>query len=131
MPSTPPYILEDRTGINSASDFDDLYDRIFFRVARPPQRTTTMFYSMNIRGSRHRDSLPFTRQPIAKLEFAPDESLGTVFFIQQRNRELTIPMNRYLRKTSIFGGYVIFLNDSPILSNLGLAKVPAEKIYGF
>ena len=130
MPSTPPYILEDRTGINSASDFDDLYDRIFYRVARPPQQTTTMFYSMNRRGSRHRDSLPFTQQPIAKLVFASDESLGNVSFVQQRNQVSTIPMNRYLRKVSIFGGYVTSLL-TPILSNLELAKVPAEKIYGF
>jgi hypothetical protein len=105
MPAIPPYILEDRTGVNSASDFDDLYDRIFFRIARLPRRTTTMVYSMNIRGSRHRDSLPFHQQPIAMLDFAPDESLGNVTFVHQRNN-LTMPMNRYLRKTSLFGGYV-------------------------
>lgn len=105
MPSIPPYILEDRTGINSASDFDDLYDRIFFRIARQPQRTTsTMIYSMNIRGSRHRDSLPFNQHPIAVLDFAPDQSLGTVSFLQPRPK-ITISMNRYLRKTSLFGGY--------------------------
>jgi len=106
MPATPPYVLEDRTGVNSASDFDDMYDRIFFRIARPPRRTTTMVYSMNIRGSRHRDTLPFNQQPIAMLDFAPDESLGNVTFVQQRNN-LVIPMNRYLRKTSLFGGSLL------------------------
>lgn len=103
MPPIPPYILEDRTGINSASDFDDLYDRIFFHIARPPHRSTTMIYGMNFRGSRHRDSLPFSQEPIAVLDFAPDNSLGSISYPELPTK-FTMPMNRYLRKMSLFGG---------------------------
>lgn len=103
MPPPPPYILEDRTGLNTATDFDDLYDRIFFRIARVPDRTTTMIYSMNIRGSRHRDSLPFTREPIVILDFMPDERLGDISYVR-RPSNFSMPMQRYLRKTSLFGG---------------------------
>ncbi|RDB20264.1 hypothetical protein Hypma_012682 [Hypsizygus marmoreus] len=102
----PPYILEDRTGSNTATDFDDLYDRIFFRIARVPDRTTTMIYSMNIRGSRHRDSLPFNQQPIAILDFAQDERLGNISYVQHPHN-LTMPMHRYLRKTSLFGASLL------------------------
>ena len=30
---TLPYYLEDRTGLHTASDYDDIYDRLFLRVA--------------------------------------------------------------------------------------------------
>ncbi len=66
-----PYILEDRTGTNTGSDFDDIYDRLFFRVARSPAQTATMIYNMHRRASRHRDSLPFTQDPIVVLDFLP------------------------------------------------------------
>lgn len=105
MPVTVPYVLEDRTGLNTASDFDDMYDRIFFRVARLPQRTTTMIYSMNMRGSRHRDKLPFNQEPVAILDFSPNETLGTISYVQPP-LNFSLPMSRYLRKTSIFGGCV-------------------------
>lgn len=99
-----PYVLEDRTGSNTASDFDDIYDRMFFRVARPQDRgTATMIYDMTRRASRHRDSLPFQREPIAILNFMPDESLGSISYVKPPIN-VSIPMGRYLRKTSIFGG---------------------------
>ncbi|KAF9457396.1 hypothetical protein BDZ94DRAFT_1273304 [Collybia nuda] len=106
MPVTVPYVLEDRTGLNTGSDFDDLYDRIFFRVARLPQKTTTMIYSMNMRGSRHRDKLPFNQEPVAILDFTPNESLGTISYVQHP-LNFSLPMSRYLRKTSIFGGSLL------------------------
>ncbi|GLB33142.1 hypothetical protein LshimejAT787_0100270 [Lyophyllum shimeji] len=102
MPPPPPYILEDRTGSLTATDFDDLYDRIFFHIARVPERPTTMIYSMNIRGSRHRDSLPFNQQPIVVLDFSPDEKLGTISYMQ-KPYNISLPMHRYLRKTTLFG----------------------------
>ncbi|KIK68850.1 hypothetical protein GYMLUDRAFT_34843 [Collybiopsis luxurians FD-317 M1] len=97
-----PYVFEDRTGQFDSSDFDDIYDRLFYRVARDPQRTATMVYDMGRRASRHRDSLPFHRRPIAILNFMPDESLGNICY--PRNSNASIPMNHYLRRTSIFGG---------------------------
>ncbi|KAL0948848.1 hypothetical protein HGRIS_008969 [Hohenbuehelia grisea] len=95
------YTLEDRTGHNTCSDFDDIYDRLYLRVARLPQRTTTMIYQMRHRSSRHRDSMPFSAEPIVILDFASDESLGNISFTKA---QITIPMSRYLRKTSLFGG---------------------------
>jgi len=100
-----PYIFEDRTGAHTSSDFDDIYDRLFFHVATAPQRSGSsaiMIYSMNRRASRHRDSQPFHHTPSAVLEFLPDGSLGNVSFMQPGGT-LTIPMVRYLRKTSLFG----------------------------
>jgi len=114
----PPYILEDRTGQITATDFDDLYDRVFFRIARvpgtvglagtrerPTTGTRTMIYRMNIRGSRHRDSLPFTQQPVVILDFSPDERLGNITFVREGEEDgsLAVPMQRYLSKTSWFG----------------------------
>jgi hypothetical protein len=103
-----PYIFEDRTGAHTSSDFDDIYDRLFFHVATAPQRSGSsaiMLYSMRCRSSRHRDSQPFQHTPSAVLEFLPDGSLGNVSFMQPGGT-LTIPMVRYLRKTSLFGRYV-------------------------
>ncbi|KAJ7775627.1 hypothetical protein DFH07DRAFT_87201 [Mycena maculata] len=100
-----PYILEDRTGAHTTSDFDDIYDRLFFHVATAPQRSgssATMIYSMNRRASRHRDAQPFHNTPAAVLEFLPDGSLGNVSFMQPAGT-LTIPMGTYLRRTSLFG----------------------------
>ncbi|TFK31856.1 hypothetical protein BDQ12DRAFT_659952 [Crucibulum laeve] len=97
-----PFILEDRTGSNSNSDFDDMYDRMFYHIARSPGRTTTLIYEMPIRSSRHRRNLPLDREPIVHLEFLPDESLGNISFMKAPY-QTTIPMSRYLRKTTIFG----------------------------
>lgn len=97
-----PYVFEDRTGQLYGSDFDDMYDRLFYRVSREPHKTVTMLYDMGRRASRHRDSLSFQRQPIATLEFKSDRSLGNICFAVNRN--VPVPINRYLTRTSIFGG---------------------------
>jgi len=106
MPRGPlPYTLEDRTGLQN-TDYDEIYDRIFLRVARLPEQSkslVTMIYKMNQRSSRHRDSLPFRQNPSVTLEFGLDESLGNISF-QHPNATTTTPMSRYLRKTSLFGG---------------------------
>lgn len=102
MHRMPPITLEDRTGINTNTDFDDMYDRIFFHVARTPGQTTTKIYEMTIRASRHRSTLPLDKEPIILLDFAPDESLGTISFLKAPSQP-SISMGRYLRKTSIFG----------------------------
>ncbi|KAK0191723.1 hypothetical protein F5146DRAFT_929354, partial [Armillaria mellea] len=89
-------------GPTPGSDYDDIYDRLFFRVARSPAQTATMIYNMHRRASRHRDSLPFTQDPIVVLDFLHDESLGTVSFIRPTGR-ISQAMSKYLRKTSLFG----------------------------
>lgn len=99
-----PYSFEDRTGSNTHSDFDDIYDRMFFHVTRQPGRSTTYIYEMPIRASRHRSSLPLNREPSVVLEFLPDESLGNLTFVGKGPfPATTIPMARYLRKMSLFG----------------------------
>ncbi|KAJ7618587.1 hypothetical protein FB45DRAFT_1033788 [Roridomyces roridus] len=105
LQSPLPYVLEDRTGAHTTSDFDDIYDRLFFHVATAPQRSgssATMIYTMPRRASRHRDSQPIHHTPAAVCEFLPDGSLGTVSFTQPAGT-LTIPMGSYLRRTSLFG----------------------------
>lgn len=99
-----PYVLEDRTGANTSSDFDEIYDRVYFRVARSPQSkpTTTMIYNMNSRATRHRDTLPFTTSPIVILDFQEDESLGIITYLHTSSKAPEL-MSKYLRKTSIFG----------------------------
>ncbi|KAK7001673.1 histone-fold-containing protein [Favolaschia claudopus] len=100
-----PYVFEDRTGAHTSSDFDDIYDRLFFHVATAPQRSgssAVMIYSMNRRSSRHRDSQPIQHTPSAILEFLPDGTLGNMSFMHAAGT-VTIPMVRYLRKTSLFG----------------------------
>ncbi|EKM75080.1 hypothetical protein AGABI1DRAFT_116578 [Agaricus bisporus var. burnettii JB137-S8] len=103
-PHMLPYSFEDRTGSTTNSDFDDIYDRMFFHVMRQPGRSTTYIYEMPIRASHHRSLLPLNREPSVILEFLPDESLGNVTFVGKGHfTATTIPMVRYLRKTSLFG----------------------------
>ncbi|KAF8972084.1 hypothetical protein BDZ97DRAFT_1783092 [Flammula alnicola] len=97
-----PLTFEDRTGQITNSDFDDMYDRMFFHVARQPGRTTTKIYKMNIRASRHRSTQPIGREAIVHLDFGADESLGTVSFFKAPFQG-SIPMSRYLKKIAFFG----------------------------
>ncbi|KAJ8095183.1 hypothetical protein PM082_010405 [Marasmius tenuissimus] len=100
-----PYIFEDRTGALTLSDFDDMYDRLFFRISRPvPQKPVTMIFNMERRASRHRDRnmSTFHPNPLAVLEFQPDESLGRISF-NNGSKPFSLPMGSYLRKTSILG----------------------------
>lgn len=107
-----PYILEDRTGTLTTTDFDDLYDRIFFHIARDSDGTTTKIYNMSVRGSPHRDSLPFNSKPVVALEFAANESLGEIFFM--RNPQIvSIPMQNYLRRVGLFGRSDDVINSFP------------------
>jgi len=110
MQNPLPYILEDRSGAHTTTDFDDIYDRVFFHVVTVPQRSgnsAVMIYNMNRRASRRRDAhwdpLRLQHAPAAVLEFFPDGSLGSVEFAQAGARPVSIPMVRYLRKTSLFG----------------------------
>jgi hypothetical protein len=99
-----PYVLEDRTGVNTASDFDEIYDRVFYRIARAPlvRAATTMIYEMSRRATRHRDSLPFTQAPIVIMDFKEDESLGIISYVRPTGKTTEL-MSKYLRKTSLFG----------------------------
>ncbi|RDX48508.1 hypothetical protein K466DRAFT_308161 [Polyporus arcularius HHB13444] len=104
-----PFYLEDRSGQYTGSDFDEIYDRLFLRVARPspaqsahfPAESTLMVYNTGRRSSSQRHSRPPQREPAVVLEFGPNGALGTVSFVQSG---VSMPMGQYLRKTSMFAG---------------------------
>ena len=111
----PPsaYFFEDRTGVLTGSDFDEVYDRAFLRVSSTPQRTRNaglMIYDMGQRSTSigDRDGRHFYREPAIVLDFGPKGALGTVHFAQG---SISIPMYQYLRKVSLWGGYV-FLSSA-------------------
>ncbi|OBZ65416.1 hypothetical protein A0H81_14581 [Grifola frondosa] len=101
-----PYFLEDRTGLFTGSDFDDVYDRMFLRVARPSEPSsqrddTLMVYNVGRRSSGQRDYRPSVREPSVVLQFGPNGALGTIAF---KGSSVSMPMNQYVKKTSMFGG---------------------------
>ncbi|KAI0637507.1 hypothetical protein C8Q77DRAFT_370766 [Trametes polyzona] len=104
-----PYFFEDRTGHYHNSEFDEVYDRMFLRVARPPAHqaahfadTTLMVYDTGRRSpSNQRHSRPPAREPSVILEFGPNGALGTISFV---GSSVSMPMGQYLRKTSLFAG---------------------------
>jgi len=111
-PLQMPYMFEDRTGHVAKSDYDDIYDRMFLRVVphpRPPAGNSNVvaIYSMGRRSTRHGDKRHLERQPSVILEFAEGATggLGNVNFFYPPAPSLSIPMSRYLRKTTFFGGY--------------------------
>jgi hypothetical protein len=104
----PPaaYFFEDRTGVLSGSDFDEVYHRLFLRVSSTPQRTRNaglMIYDMGQRSTSlgDRDGRHFYREPVIVLDFGPKGALGTVRFTKG---SVSIPMQQYLRKVSLFSG---------------------------
>ncbi|THH02232.1 hypothetical protein EW026_g632 [Hermanssonia centrifuga] len=98
-----PYYLEDRTGVFTGSDFDDMYDRMFLRVSPPPSHLShapsspaspspfsLMIYASTRRSSTqkeyayaYRERNPSMRQgePAIVLEFGPRGALGNATFI--------------------------------------------------
>jgi hypothetical protein len=100
------YILEDRSGVYNDSDFEDIYDRLFLRIAessRDAETSILMIYDMGRRSSRRRDSRHFERQPSVVLDFGTNGKLGNVHFMQPPAGH-SLPMHQYLRKTTLFGG---------------------------
>ncbi|TFL05621.1 hypothetical protein BDV98DRAFT_560334 [Pterulicium gracile] len=110
MSAPLPYLFEDRTGHSTASDWDDIYDRLYLRVAPcPTTLNVTNVYTMNQRASRHRDTVPFDRTPSVILDFnRKGGEYATVSFVQKQGPRAgsvsTVPLSKYLRKTSMFGG---------------------------
>jgi hypothetical protein len=108
----PAYFFEDRTGVLTSSDFDEVYDRAFLRISSTPQRTRNaglMVYDMGQRSTSlgDRDRRHFYREPVIILDFGPRGALGTVRFTKD---SISIPMHQYLRKVSLFSGCVVFAN---------------------
>lgn len=93
-----PIILEDRSGQYDASDFDDIYDRLFLRIA-PSENQTNRIYNMGTRSSHKPDSRHVERQPSVVLDFGA----GSIHFLRV-SRPFSLPIQQYLRRTAIFGG---------------------------
>ena len=104
-----PILLEDRTGLYTESDFDDIYDRIFLRIGQIPSKliisgfdeSTIGVWNVGRRSSNQRDYRSFQREPAIVLQFGPAASLGKITFVES---SMTIPMNQYLKRTAMFAG---------------------------
>ncbi|ESK86591.1 hypothetical protein Moror_9774 [Moniliophthora roreri MCA 2997] len=80
-----PYLLEDKTGKLSGSEFIDIHDRLHFT------------YRCTARASSHATYMIFnSSNPLIALTFGPKNALGTVSL----SSNLTMPMNKYLVKVS-------------------------------
>jgi len=99
MISAPlPYVLEDRSGVYNASDFDDIYDRLFLRIvesSHDAKTSVSMIYDMGRRSSRRRDSRHLDRQPSVVLQFGSNGALGNVHFMRSPAAS-SLPMHQYL-----------------------------------
>ncbi|TDL18406.1 hypothetical protein BD410DRAFT_793312 [Rickenella mellea] len=95
-----PLYLEDRTGLNNNTDYDEIYDRMFLRTSSTPPRPgggmTTTIYELGRRSSRRSTAYG---DPLVVLDFGPNGSLGTILFVQL---SMSMPMGHWLRKTAMF-----------------------------
>ena len=112
------YILEDRTGSLSDSDFDDMYDRKYLRISSSTRNSTVSIFDMGFRSSRHhgRGLLALDPpKPSAVLEFTPSGELGYVSYHlppQQHSKSKSpsvwrVQMDQYLTKSSMFSRYAL------------------------
>jgi hypothetical protein len=135
--SGPPsaYFFEDRTGVLTGSDFDEVYDRAFLRISSTPQRTRNaglMVYDMGQRSTSlgDRDRRHFYREPVIVLDFGPRGALGTIRFTKG---SVSMPMHQYLRKVSLFSGCVVFASERfhDVLSYNVAVQVSVPEVHGF
>jgi hypothetical protein len=132
----PPsaYFFEDRTGVLTGSDFDEVYDRAFLRISSTPQRTRNaglMVYDMGQRSTSlgDRDRRHFYREPAIVLDFGPRGALGTIRFTKG---SVSIPMHQYLRKVSLFSGCVVFASERLVTSSHNVTvQVSVPEVHGF
>jgi hypothetical protein len=86
-----PYLLEDKTGKLTGSDFVDMNDRLRLRLRCTAQASTHTAYM--IYNATHGND-PTT--PLVALAFGPHNSLGTITI----RSGAPIPMDQYLAKLS-------------------------------
>jgi len=97
------YCFDDRTGANDSTFYDEIYDRMFLSVAtmpgKIPNTTRTCIYETGRRSSAHARNNRHG-EPSVVLEFAQNNNLGTVNFVQ---KGVSMLMGHWMRKTSMFG----------------------------
>jgi hypothetical protein len=113
-----PYLLEDKTGKLTGSDFVDINDR--FRLAlrctaRGPTRTAYIIYDK----AYTTDSI----RPLVTLDFGPNNSLGSISF----GSGAQIPMSEFLVESSALGRLVSIMRTSPVLM---VIQYKDEEIHG-
>ncbi|KAI6040218.1 hypothetical protein EDC04DRAFT_1522990 [Pisolithus marmoratus] len=88
-----PYILEDKTGELTGSDFIDINDRLRLRLRCTAQAATHTAYMIhNVTHGHERE----VSRALVALAFGPDHSLGTITF-ESRS---PVAMGEYLRRVS-------------------------------
>ncbi|KAI5120753.1 hypothetical protein M0805_007827 [Coniferiporia weirii] len=100
-----PYFLEDRTGDVANTEFNELYDRMFFGVAGSsragagPGVATLRIFELGSRSSSRGPAAAHfgARSPAVVLDFASGGAPGTVLFVQQ---SVSMPMTRWLTGSS-------------------------------
>ncbi|KAJ7748218.1 hypothetical protein DFH07DRAFT_830455 [Mycena maculata] len=91
-----PYILEDRTGRLTGSEFIDIHERLHLAVrctARDTSHTSYMIY--NTTPTVFQSAVP---KPLVGLDFGPNNTLGTISF-----SSVPMPMWKYLSKSTPMG----------------------------
>ena len=96
------FTFEDRTGRNDDSDWDDIYERLFFRACRAREGNKICIYNVAYRMMR-RDHSHWEQEPEVVLEFKPNQSMGQITYATELY-SCTFQMSHYLKKTSFFGG---------------------------
>ena len=89
-----PYLLEDRTGKLTGSDFVDMNDRLRLRLHCTAQVLTHTAYMIHNTTHEHDPS-----NPLVALTFGPNNALGTITM----RSGASMPMNQYLAKLSPLG----------------------------
>ncbi|KAJ7768978.1 hypothetical protein B0H16DRAFT_1518805 [Mycena metata] len=86
-----PYILEDRSGRLTGTEFVDIHERLHFTIrctARDAWHTTFMIYNTN--PNVFQSAIP---KPLVGLNFGANNALGTISF-----SSVPMPMQKYLTK---------------------------------
>jgi hypothetical protein len=89
------YMLEDKTGWLTGSDYDDIHDRKRLTLkCTQHEQTHTVYMIFDRTGT----SVFNYNNPLAVLEFGPNNTFGTVSF----QTGVRIPMKHYLVRVSTF-----------------------------
>ena len=87
------YMLEDRSGLLTGSDFEDVNNRI--RLTLRCTQATSAHAAYMIFDRTHSNVYDFNN-PLAVLDFGPNNTLGTVAF----KPGVHVPMKQYLTKVA-------------------------------
>lgn len=97
-----PYLLEDKTGSISGSEFRDLHDRMHLSL-KPAQRDASHAAYLVYEWRNSTAANPTHHESTVCLDFGPHGALGTIS-IGAKGRH--VPMGQFLSKVSSMGRYV-------------------------